>query len=172
MCARPNVVRHGGDCSPVLQPFCSSFQVLKRINAWFHTRVLSNTLSLSSSERWKASLGALLCLAACGLLLRSLPLDAHWLLAPVGASVVILFVQFHSPLAQPWPLLGSYLIATATGLACSHWVTQPILAAALAVALTIWLMAWLNCVHPPGGGAGVVAGAQRPVFQRRHGGGG
>ena len=56
-------------------------------------------------------------------------------------------MQFHSPLAQPWPLLGSYLIATAAGLACSHWVTQPI----LAVALTIWLMAWLNCVHPPGG---------------------
>lgn len=123
----------------------------KRISAWFHTRVLSNTLSLSSSERWKASLGALLCLATCGLLLRSLPLDAHWLLAPVGASVVILFVQFHSPLAQPWPLLGSYLIATVAGLACSHWVTQPALAAALAVALSIWLMAWLNCVHPPGG---------------------
>ena len=37
----------------------------------------------------------------------SLPLDAHWLLAPVGASVVILFVQFHSPLAQPWPLLAA-----------------------------------------------------------------
>lgn len=126
-------------------------QVPKRISAWFHTRVLSNTLSLSSSERWKASLGALLCLASCGLLLRSLPLDAHWLLAPVGASVVILFVQFHSPVAQPWPLLGSYLLATVAGLACSHWVAQPALAAALAVALSIWLMAWLNCVHPPGG---------------------
>ena len=126
-------------------------QVPKRISAWVHTRVLSNTLSLSSSERWKASLGALLCLASCGLLLRSLPLDAHWLLAPVGASVVILFVQFHSPVAQPWPLLGSYLLATVAGLACSHWVAQPALAAALAVALSIWLMAWLNCVHPPGG---------------------
>jgi CBS domain-containing membrane protein len=112
---------------------------------------LSNTLTLSRSERYKASLGALLCVAACGLLLRSLPLDAHWLLAPVGASVVILFVQFHSPVAQPWPLLGSYLVATVVGLACSHWVTQPALAAALAVALSIWLMAWLNCVHPPGG---------------------
>ena len=92
-----------------------------------------------------------MCLASCGLLLRSLPLDAHWLLAPVGASVVILFVQFHSPVAQPWPLLGSYLLATVAGLACSHWVAQPALAAALAVALSIWLMAWLNCVHPPGG---------------------
>ncbi|BEU96706.1 CBS domain-containing protein [Acidovorax sp. DW039] len=118
---------------------------------WLHSRVLSNTLSLSAAERWKASLGALLCIAACGLLLRSLPLDAHWLLAPVGASVVILFVQFHSPLAQPWPVLGSYLVATLAGLACSHWVSQPALAAALAVALSIWLMAWLNCVHPPGG---------------------
>ncbi len=91
--------------------------------------------------------------------------------APVGASVVILFVQFHSPLAQPWPLLGSYLIATATGLACSHWVTQPILAAALAVALTIWLMAWLNCVHPPGA-RWRCCWCSTAVFQRRHGGGG
>ena len=108
MCARPNVVRHGGKRSSLPQPSCSSFQVHKRINAWFHTRVLSNTLSLSSSERWKASLGALLCRAACGLLLRSLPLDAHWLLAPVGASVVILFVQFHSR----WPSRGRCWAAT------------------------------------------------------------
>ena len=136
---------------PINGPCQGILHVPKRISAWFHSRVLSNTLSLSSSERWKASLGALLCLVACGLLLRSLPLDAHWLLAPVGASVVILFVQFHSPVAQPWPLLGSYLVATLVGLACSHWVAQPAWAAALAVALCIWLMARLNCVHPPGG---------------------
>ncbi len=119
--------------------------------AWLHAKLLSNTLGLSRSERWKSSLGAFLCVAACGLLLRAMPLNAHWLLAPVGASVVILFVQFHSPVAQPWPLLGSYLVATVTGLLCAQWIAQPALAAGLAVAATIWLMARFNCIHPPGG---------------------
>ena len=107
-CATAAIVRP----SPAFLLFVS---VAQRINAWFHTRVLSNTLSLSSSERWKEMPGCTAVPGACGLLLRSLPLNAHWLLAPVGASVVILFVQFHSPLAQPWPLLGLYLIATAAG---------------------------------------------------------
>ncbi|OYU44255.1 MAG: hypothetical protein CFE44_13930 [Burkholderiales bacterium PBB4] len=80
-----------------------------------------------------------------------MPLDTHWLLAPVGASVVTLFVQLHSPVAQPWPLLGSYLVATVTGLVCTHWIGHPVLAEGLAVALSIWMMARLNCIHPPGG---------------------
>ncbi|OYT93989.1 MAG: hypothetical protein CFE43_01235 [Burkholderiales bacterium PBB3] len=125
--------------------------MISRPIAWLHAKLFSNALSLSRAERWKSSLGALLCVAGCGLLLRAMPLHAHWLLAPVGASVVILFVQFHSPVAQPWPLLGSYLVATVTGLLCAQWVPQPAIAAGLAVAISIWLMARFNCIHPPGG---------------------
>ena len=56
---------------------------------------------------------------------------------PVGASVVILFALSHSPLAQPWPVLGGYACATAAGLACLYWVPYPFVSAALAVGLTV-----------------------------------
>ena len=106
---------------------------------------------LSGAERWRSSLGALLCVALCAVLLRAVPGASFWLLAPIGASIVILFVQPHSPLAQPWPVLGSYLIATAVGLGCAIWIPHAPLAAALSVGLTVWLMARLHCIHPPGG---------------------
>lgn len=84
-------------------------------------------------------------------MLHALPIDAHWLIAPVGASVVILFALSHSPLAQPWPLIGSYVVATLAGLICANLIPVPQIAVAVAVAASIWLMAKFNCIHPPGG---------------------
>ncbi|MGA7179357.1 MAG: HPP family protein [Thiobacillaceae bacterium] len=72
-------------------------------------------------------------------------------LRPVGASAVILYALSHSPLAQPWSVIGSYLAATAAALASAAFIPVPQLAAAAAVAASIWLMARLNCIHPPGG---------------------
>jgi CBS domain-containing membrane protein len=113
--------------------------------------LFSNILTLSSGERWRSSLGALMGVGICAFLLHAIPLNTHWLLAPVGASIVILFVQSHSPLAQPWSVIGGYLLATIVGLICVQWMPVPQVAAALAVALSIWLMARFNCIHPPGG---------------------
>ena len=96
-----------------------------------------------------------------------LPLDAHWLLAPWGQCVVILFVQFHM-LASRGRAAERYL-TTARGWP-AHWVTQPILAAALAVALTIWLMAGsIACRRRA---LALLLVLQRPVFNAEDGGGG
>lgn len=113
--------------------------------------LLADTPSLSLPERIRATLGALLAVAVCGGILHLVPLPAYWLVAPVGASVVILFTLSHSPLAQPWPVIGSYAVATLAGLLSLSWIKEPVLASAVAVALTVWLMARLNCIHPPGG---------------------
>ncbi len=113
--------------------------------------MLADTPSLSRGERVRSALGALLAVAVCAWGLALIPAPAYWLLAPVGASVVILFALSHSPLAQPWPVLGGYACATAAGLACLYWVPYPFVSAALAVGLTVWLMARFNCIHPPGG---------------------
>lgn len=106
---------------------------------------------LSAAERWRSSLGALLFVGCAGLLLRTFPVGAYWLLAPVGASTVILYALPHSPVAAPWAVLGSYLVGTACGLAALLLVPFPPLAAALSVAACVWGMARLNCIHPPGG---------------------
>jgi CBS domain-containing membrane protein len=106
---------------------------------------------LSAAERWRSTVGALIFIGAAGFLLQGFPVGTHWLVAPVGASTVILFALPHSPVAAPWPVLGSYLFGTACGFAALILVPSPPLAAALAVAATVWLMARFNCIHPPGG---------------------
>lgn len=121
------------------------------LHAFARRYLLADTIALSPAERWRSALGALLGMGVCGLLLHALPVASHWLIAPVGASAVILFALSHSPLAQPWSVMGGYLVATTTALASSLLFPWPQLAAAVAVAASIWLMARFNCFHPPGG---------------------
>lgn len=118
-----------------------------------HTRrlLLADTPALSSAERRRSVWGALLGTGLCGLLLHAMPVGSHWLIAPVGASAIILYGLSHSPLAQPWSVIGSYLAATVAALASSALIPVPQIAAAVAVAGSLWLMARLNCIHPPGG---------------------
>jgi CBS domain-containing membrane protein len=113
--------------------------------------LLADTPPLSRGERRRSFLGALVGTALCGLLLYALPVGSHWLIAPVGASAVILYALPHSPLAQPWSVIGSYAAATLAALGSAALIPMPPLAAATAVATTIWIMARLNCIHPPGG---------------------
>lgn len=112
---------------------------------------LANMTSLSVAERWRSTLGALLGVGLCAWMLHALPVDSRWLIAPVGASAVILFALSHSPLAQPWPVIGSYVAASLAGLTCANMIAVPQIAAAVAVASSIWMMAKFNCIHPPGG---------------------
>jgi CBS domain-containing membrane protein len=83
------------------------------------------------------------------------------MVASMGASVVLLFAVPHSPMAQPWALVGGHLVSAAAGIACYQWVPNGYLAAALAVSFAIAGMHLLRCLHPPGGGtalAGVIGG--------------
>lgn len=70
---------------------------------------------------------------------------------PLAASAVLLFAVSSGALAQPWSIIGSYLCATLVGLTLGHWFDHNLLAAALAIALSLLLMYPLRCLHPPGG---------------------
>jgi CBS domain-containing membrane protein len=74
-----------------------------------------------------------------------------WLVAPVGASAVLVFAVPASPLAQPWSVVGGSLISAVVGLAIGHLVGAPMLAAALGLGLAIASMSMARCLHPPGG---------------------
>lgn len=106
---------------------------------------------LSTRERWRASIGAFLFITLSGMLLYHWPVGHHWLLAPMGASAVILYLMPHTPVAAPWPVVGSYLAGTVAAFVSVALIPYPPLAAAAAVAGSIWLMARLRCIHPPGG---------------------
>ncbi|MFD1837338.1 HPP family protein [Paracidovorax cattleyae] len=90
-----------------------------------------------------------------------------WLVAPIGASAVLVFGVPASPLAQPWPVVGGNALSALVGVACAALVPDPALAGALAVALAIALMVRLRCLHPPGGAAAlfvVMAHGASPQF--------
>lgn len=71
----------------------------------------------------------------------------------MGASAVLLFAAPHSPLSQPWPVLGGHMLSSAIGITCILLIHDTLTAAAVAVALSIAAMYYLRCLHPPGGAA-------------------
>lgn len=74
-----------------------------------------------------------------------------FLVAPLGASAVLVFCVPASPLAQPWSVIGGDLLSALVGLAAGHLLGDPWLAGSIAVGLAIAVMSWLRCLHPPGG---------------------
>lgn len=73
------------------------------------------------------------------------------LVAPMGASAVLVFAVPASPLAQPWSVIGGNLLSAIVGLALGHALGDPVLAGAVAVGSAIAAMSLARCLHPPGG---------------------
>lgn len=131
--------------------------------------LIADAAPLSPRERWLSALAGFAGILLMQGILAVIPgsagggNSAAYLLAPLGASSVILFALPHSPLAQPWSLLGGLLIPAVVGQLCGLWLQPAWLAVAVALALAIWLTAALRCIHPPGGAMAVVfaLGAQQ-----------
>lgn len=116
--------------------------------------------SVDRYERMRACSGALFGLVITGLttyLLLGKDIHAMWLIAPIGASSVLLFAVPASPLAQPWSIMGGNVIAAIVGVTCAKLIGEPILAAGLAAALAIGAMFAFRCIHPPSGAVALTA---------------
>ncbi len=74
-----------------------------------------------------------------------------WLVAPIGASAVLVFAVPTSPLAQPWAVIGGNVVSAVTGLTIGARIGDPLFAAGVAVGLAIMAISLLRCLHPPGG---------------------
>ncbi|MDL2306961.1 HPP family protein [Desulfovibrio sp. OttesenSCG-928-C06] len=82
------------------------------------------------------------------------------IMAPFGASAVLLFGAFKSPLAQPRNVIGGHIISALVGVSIYQIVGDyPMLAASLAVPTAIVLMHASNTLHPPGGATAFVTSA-------------
>lgn len=79
------------------------------------------------------------------------------LVAPMGASAVLIFAVPASPLAQPWSVIGGNVISAFVGVGIASTVPSPALASGLAVGGAILAMSLLRCLHPPGGAAALTA---------------
>lgn len=123
--------------------------------------------SYTRVEVARGALGALAGILVSGLTARVIPGGPEllpYIVAPMGASAVLLFAVPASPLAQPWPVLGGNLISTAIGLG-SYWLFDDVLvAAAVGVSAAIGVMMLLRCLHPPGGACGLLAATATPAI--------
>ncbi|WP_176324392.1 HPP family protein [Burkholderia vietnamiensis] len=131
----------------------------RTLRQWLHS-FIPHPMTLGWRERMRSCTGALVGIATVGVTMRLLPGVpglVPLLVAPMGASAVLLFAVPASPLAQPWSIVGGNLVAATVGVACAQWITDPITAAAVAVALAIGGMFALRCVHPPSGAVALTA---------------
>jgi CBS domain-containing membrane protein len=95
------------------------------------------------------------------------PLGLPFIVAPIGASAVLVFAAPASPLAQPWAVLGGNTASAAVGIAFARLFNDTMVAAAVAVGCAIVVMMLLNCLHPPGGACALFAAVGRVPFDRR-----
>ena len=86
----------------------------------------------------------------------TLSLHAALLIAPFGASCVLVFALPQSPLAQPRNVIGGHMISTLVGLCAYHLIGASPLSFGLAVGLAIAAMLLTAPLHPPAGADPIV----------------
>lgn len=118
------------------------------------------TVNVDAIERLRACVGALLGILLTGLAMYALP-DSSFavplLLAPMGATAVLLFAVPASPLAQPWSVIGGNIVSATIGVICAQCIAEPVLGATFAIAGAIAAMFALRCLHPPSGAIALTA---------------
>lgn len=113
---------------------------------------------ITLAEKLKSALASAAGIFLLGLALKHFP-QFHYptvMLASMAASAVLLYAAHHSPMAQPWALVGGHFISAL----CGWWVAQmwadPVTAAAIAVGLSIFMMSLSRCLHPPGAATALI----------------
>ncbi|MFI8480045.1 HPP family protein [Pseudomonas sp. NPDC078700] len=115
-------------------------------------------MAISKSQQAISCLGAFIGLSFTAWFCHSvLGESSLWLIAPMGASAVLLFAVPSSPLAQPWSILGGCIISALVGVSCARWFGHSGWVAGLAGGLAIGMMFALRCLHPPGGAVALSA---------------
>jgi CBS domain-containing membrane protein len=120
-------------------------------------------------EALRAGVGAFIGLAVVGMLVLSPVVDLQtglYLIAPFGASAVLLFAVPNAPLAQPWSAVVGNTLAALIGVAVCMTVPEPAMRIALAVGLSIAVMILCRAVHPPAGAVAMTAAMNPEAVDR------
>jgi CBS-domain-containing membrane protein len=103
-----------------------------------------------------ASLGAFLCIFSLAYL-SSFDPSIIWLIPPFGASMVLVMGVHESPLAQPKNILFGHVLSALSGVVIFALLGSSPLSLGIAVALSVFVMASLNIIHPPAGANPIIA---------------
>ncbi len=118
-------------------------------------RFFSQREAVDVPQILKAGIGAFVAIALLGLLLE--PTGLPLLIAPFGASAILVYGYPGTAFAQPLNVLGSYLIAAAIAFVAASQCPGAVWATALAVALSLIVMMSLRVTHPPAGAIPLIA---------------
>lgn len=121
---------------------------------------LAAPVQVDGQERLRSFIGAGFGILMTALLSRWVVNPAEsstWLIAPMGASAVLVFAVSASPMAQPWAVIGGNTISALVGITCAVTLGDSVWAAPLSVLLAMGLMVSLRCLHPPGGATALLA---------------
>ena len=124
--------------------------------------LVADTPTPSLKERVKSAVGTALGVAAVFSMSYLVFGHQYAMLTAVGASAVIVFAIPHSPMAQPWSVIGGYLVAVIIGLLIQTAMVPPIPGVALAILLVMLVTMTLKCLHPPAGAIIVFVFNQNP----------
>ncbi|MCZ4299371.1 HPP family protein [Henriciella marina] len=117
----------------------------------------------SRTEAARASLGAFAGIGLCTLLGLLLPTVSDlplYLVAPLGASAVLVFAVPNSPLAQPWSAVAGNTVSAIVAVSVLM-LAPPVWAPSLAVGGAIFVMFLTRSLHPPGGAVALLATLER-----------
>jgi CBS-domain-containing membrane protein len=103
-----------------------------------------------------ASIGAFLCIFSLAYL-NSFDPSIIWLIPPFGASMVLVMGVHESPLAQPKNILFGHVLSALSGVVIFALLGSSPLSLGIAVALSVFVMASLNIIHPPAGANPIIA---------------
>jgi len=108
----------------------------------------------------KAGLGGMAGIALLSLLASVTGIP--WLVAPLGASCVLLFAAPLVPFSQPVNLVAGHLLCSVIGLVVAAVAPTEAWSLGLAVGLSIAAMHFLRITHPPAGADPIVILMLRP----------
>lgn len=77
--------------------------------------------------------------------------STEWLMAPFGASCVLVFAVWNAPLSQPRNVIGGHFVSTFVGLLMYQLFGNDPWSIALAVGFAIAMMILSKTTHPPAG---------------------
>lgn len=97
----------------------------------------------------KAGLGGAVAISLVALMSEAS--GVSWLMAPFGATCVLLFSVPTSPLSQPVNVVGGHFVSTLIGLVVLLALPVTWWSMAIGVGLAIAVMAALRITHPPAG---------------------
>lgn len=128
---------------------------INKINAVIKKLPMTPHSAIPSREVWLSLWGAFLGIGFTALLayLWKFPM----LLGPFGASSVLIYGAYKSPLAQPRNVLLGHFVSACIGIVIHDFFGATFWSIALGVALALVLMTVTYSIHPPAGATAYIA---------------